>query len=67
MSTKFRIQDWAGNVLDYRGKFLKSELAVPMAFDSFEDGWGWIYENIPEGAEGDGTYDDIFVVELEWI
>ena len=46
--TKFIIQDWAGNTM-FNGK----------EFDTFEDGWEYILENIEEEMEGDGTYDDV--------
>ena len=48
----FKIEDWAGNTM-FNGK----------TFDSFDDGWAYIYENIKEETEGDGTYDDVFVIE----
>ncbi len=48
----FVIEDWAGNVM-FHGK----------EFKTFEDGWDYIYENIKEEFEGDGTYDDVFVIE----
>jgi hypothetical protein len=51
---KWIIQDWAGN-----------HLFTDKVFDSFEDGWDFIYENVKEETEDDGTYDDYFVVELE--
>jgi len=44
------IQDWCGNVL------LNGQ-----AFDSFEEGWAWILENI---LDEDNAYDDYFVVEV---
>lgn len=47
------IQDWAGNRMFPR-----------KTFESFEDGWDFIYENIPEEKEWDGTYDDIFIVQV---
>lgn len=31
-------------------------------FDSFEDGWEFIYETIPDE---DNSYDDVFVITLE--
>ena len=33
-------------------------------FTSFEDGWEFIYENIKEEYEEDGTYDDYYVIEI---
>lgn len=43
----FIIKDWMGNIL-FGGK----------EFKSFEDGWGYIYENV---ADEDNAYDDYFV------
>jgi hypothetical protein len=43
------IIDWANNLVNTGGA----------TFDSFEDGWGWIYEHVPDE---DNAYDDYFVV-----
>lgn len=48
----FYIIDWVGNHL------FQDEI-----FESFEEGWNFIYENVKEENEDDGTYDDYFVVE----
>ena len=45
------IKDWAGNHL------FRDEV-----FKTFEDGWEFIYANVEEETEDDGTYDDYFVV-----
>lgn len=50
---EFIIRDWAGNHL-FKDK----------VFSSFEDGWAFIYENVQEEYENDGTYDEYFVVEV---
>lgn len=50
---KFIIKDWADNHL-FKDK----------VFDSFEDAWEFIYENVQEETEDDGTYDDYFVVNF---
>ena len=50
--TKFIIQDWMGNVL-FDGK----------TFESFEDGWGFIYETDPNTEEDEHHYDDYYVIE----
>ena len=47
---KYIIEDWIGNRM-FPGD----------TFDSFEEGWDFIYEHIPDI---DNQYDDIFVVEL---
>ena len=50
---KYIIQDWMGNHLFKRH-----------TFTSFEEGWDFIYENIKEEYEDDGTYDDYYVIEI---
>lgn len=47
------IQDWAGN-----------RMFPNNTFDTFEDCWDFIYENIKEEVEGDWTYDDVFAIEI---
>lgn len=58
MKNKFIIEDWAGNILDFKGKFKLPQLAVPMEFDSFDDAWEYIDSNINED-----NHEDIFVIE----
>jgi len=52
------IQDWTSKVL-WDGK----------QFNSFEEGWGWIYEQDPMPDEShpdyNSYYDDYYVVEIE--
>jgi hypothetical protein len=56
---RFIIQDWAGNTL-FKGK----------TFTSFEDGWDYIYANVPNvdydlsGNENDNVYQDLFVLPI---
>lgn len=50
---KFIIRDWMGNIC-FGGK----------EFESFEDGWEFLYEKFPDGDD-DRTYDDYFVVVKE--
>ncbi len=61
---KHIIEDWAGNVLNARGRFRpKGRSDHPtMLFDSLEDGWSWICEHIPDE---DNAYDDVFVEPVE--
>jgi hypothetical protein len=47
------IVDWAGNILNYRGRFNSPQFAVPMLFDSFDDGWDWISVNMDEDQRSD--------------
>ena len=47
--SKFIINDWAGNVC-FHG----------ITFETFEDAWGYIYENVPDE---DNAYDDYFVTD----
>jgi hypothetical protein len=55
---KFIIKDWAGNRM-----FPDNE------FDSFEEGWGFVYENVDNSQydenENDNVYQDIFVLEKD--
>lgn len=48
---EFIIVDWADNHL-FKDKI----------FNSFEDGWDFIRENISEETEDDSTYDDYYVI-----
>ena len=50
---KYIIQDWAGN-----------HLFKEHTFTCFETAWDFIYENIKEEYEDDGTYDDYYVIEI---
>ena len=54
------IKDWAGNILNHRGRFNLPQLTSPMCFKTFDDGWNWVYSNIHDET----AYDDIFVEEL---
>lgn len=45
------IEDWAGNVM-FDGK----------TFETFEDGWSYIFENI---KDEDNAYDDVGVYETK--
>jgi hypothetical protein len=46
MKHQFIIVDWAGNILNFKGYFQLWQMASPMLFDSFDDGWAWISENM---------------------
>ena len=50
-SEKWIILDWAYN-----------RMFITKQFDSFEDGWDFIYENI---EDEDSAYEDVFVVSKE--
>ena len=58
VKTQFIIQDWAGNHL-FQDKI----------FDSFEDGWSFIYENVDNSKfdrtqdENDNEYQEYYVIE----
>ena len=60
MSKTFIIQDWAGN-----------HLFPDKAFESFEDGWDFIYENVDNSKydrtqnNNDDNYQDYFVIEKQ--
>ena len=57
---QYIIQDWAGNTLNLNGRFQPHCSAVPMIFDSFDDGWEWIYTNVLD----EESYQDLYVEEL---
>ncbi len=44
---KFIIEDWAGN-----------RMFPDKSFDTFEDGWAFVYEKFPE----EECFDDIYVI-----
>jgi hypothetical protein len=59
LMTKYYIKDWMSNVL-FGGK----------TFDSFEEGWEYIYMVNPEPEQDspewvDGWFDDYYVEEVE--
>jgi hypothetical protein len=58
---KYIIQDWACNTLQTTGKFnfgaYGQNKGSPMTFQSFEDGWAWIDENILDVE----AHQDLFV------
>lgn len=58
MTPKFIIIDWAGNVL-FNGR----------EFDSFEDGWEFLYEHFQDVSDDEleaGFFDDYFVVQEQF-
>lgn len=56
VSTSFDTPD-VHVIVDWTGK----RLFPDKEFDSFEEGWDFVYENIHEEYEGDGAYEDIYV------
>lgn len=58
MKNKFIIEDWAGYILDFKGKFKIPQLSVPMKFESFDAAWEYIDSNIDEDS-----HEDVFVIE----
>jgi hypothetical protein len=57
---KIIIKDWAGNILNFKGRFESPSFAVPMEFKTSDDAFDWILENIEEDAR-----EDIFVDVIE--
>lgn len=45
--------------------WMSNRLFPEETFDSFEEGWEFIYANVEEDSPDDGTYDDYYVVLLE--
>lgn len=56
----FYIQDWAGNILDFKGTFKTPQLAVALEFETEAYAFDWITENIPEEK-----HEDVFVCNFE--
>lgn len=50
------IKDWAGNVFDFRGKFMLPQFAVALEFDDIDSANEFIEVNFD-----DETLEDIFV------
>lgn len=48
---KWHIESWAGRTL-FDGK----------QFDTFQEGWDYIWENVPDDGD-DETYSDFYVME----
>lgn len=53
-STQYVVKDWMGKVL-FGGR----------TFPSFEDGWGFVYEQDPNDHDDDHHYDDYYVEPVE--
>jgi hypothetical protein len=60
----FIIKDWCGNILNYKGRFDSPSFAVAIEFESFDEGWDYLYQMFPDGDQ-DRTFDDLFVVKKE--
>lgn len=63
---KYIIQDWACNTLQHNGKFNRAfgdalDVGNPKTFKTFEDGWSWISENVPD----ENDHGDYYVEELK--
>ena len=51
--------------ITYRNRPLSEQLLFGGAtFDSFDEAWGFIYENDPNDTDSDHYYDDYYVEEL---
>ena len=56
---KYGIVGW----ITYTNVSLSEQLLFGgITFDTFEQGWDWIYANV---SDEDNAYDDLFVMELE--
>jgi hypothetical protein len=54
---KYIIEDWAGNTIKERSK---SGLLITPEFETFQDGWDYIYTKFPNGENAE--WDDLYVV-----
>lgn len=56
--SKYGIVGW----ITYTNKPLSEQLLFGgVTFDTFEEGWDWIYANV---SDEDNAYDDLFVQEV---
>lgn len=49
--SKFRIEDWAGNILDYSDVFMRPHYAVAKEFPTFEEAWNYLYRKFDHLSE----------------
>lgn len=57
MKHYFIIQDWAANILDFKGRFTRPELAVPKEFATWDDAEDYLSELLGDAYETDrGEY-----------
>jgi hypothetical protein len=61
---KFIIKDWAGNVLDFKGRIERPEFAVAMEFATYEDAYEYLVERLADLADEQGL-DEYHVEEVE--
>lgn len=63
----FKIQDWAGNILNYKGVFERPYHAVAKTFNSFDDATSWLYEQLGELSDEqlDEALGEYYVLEEE--
>lgn len=45
--------------------WMNNHLFQDEEFETFEEGWEFIYENVQEEYEEDGRYEDYYVIEKE--
>lgn len=60
----FKIIDWAGNVLNIKGRFERPEFAVPMEFNSIEDAKDFVSDSCESDEEYESQLDDLEIVKL---
>lgn len=69
MAKQFRIEDWAGNILEENGRFYPPRspwVNRGKLFPSFEDAWGHLYEkfdHLPED-EFNEQMGEFYVMEV---
>lgn len=63
MKNKFIIEDWAGNILDFKRKFKLPQLVVPEEFESFDSAEDFLCELLGDDYE---TYrEEYYIMEKE--
>lgn len=60
---KFIIEDWAGNILDFKRKFKRPQLAVPKEFKSFDSAEDFLCKVL--GDDYEAYRDEYYIMEKE--
>jgi hypothetical protein len=59
----FIIQDWIGNVLNFKGEFVPTLFAVDMEFKTFEDAEEYLVKLLGDSYEDDRQ--EYYIIECE--
>lgn len=53
---RYIIKDWAGNILNFKGRFNSPNFAVPIIFNHWDDAEDWLSINLKNYEEMRGEY-----------